>query len=354
MSRFFIFCLLLSIFAPYVSPVIFWPMAFFGLLHPFFVLLNFIFLIAWSFLKKRELFFSLGILLFSLPLIFRQLNFHFFSPAVPGNSFSLMSYNVKIFDLYKWSGQKNAREKMFALINGQRPDVLCLQEFFTRDSSSLDNLDSIQKMMHYPFVHVEYTFNSKGTDHYGVVTFSKFPILNKGKIEFNNRHNNICIYSDLLIQKDTVRIYNMHLQSIALARSDYKFLNEVSGFQEAQDEIESSKNILRRMKRAYTNRANQAESVAAHIAGCHYRIILCGDLNDTPVSYTYHAISYGFTDAFSECGSGFGKTFENPFPVPRIDYIFHDDAFLAYDFRVLRTEKLSDHYPVICKLAVKK
>lgn len=342
--------LLLSCFAPYVSPAVFWPLAFFGLAQPVFVLLNILFLLGWIIRRKRQAFYSLAILLASIPGDLKEFNLNFPGPSKAGNAAVVMSYNVKLFDLYNWTGNKQTRNKIFSMLKENPAGIVCLQEFFNQDSGTFRNLDSLKKMLNLPYVHDEYTITLHKNDHWGVVTFSKYPIVNSGKIVFNNRNNNICIYTDVIMNNDTVRIYNMHLQSISFGYADYKFLDKMANGEDADSEMESSKNILRRMKRAYVKRARQAESIAEHIASCQYPVIVCGDFNDTPVSYSYHVISSGLEDAFLEKGSGFGKSFANPLPFPRIDYILHSPKFHALDFRVIREENLSDHYPVVSKL----
>ncbi|HET6989819.1 MAG TPA: endonuclease/exonuclease/phosphatase family protein, partial [Bacteroidia bacterium] len=320
---------------------------------PAFVMLNFLFLMLWAIRRRRQAFYTLAILMLSIPYYGKQFRFHFGSrEKAPANSINVMSYNVKLFDLYNWSGNKQTRSKMFTLIAKQKPDLLSLQEFFNRDSGDYRNLDSLKQLLHFPYAHYEYTISLHKDDHWGVVTFSKYPIVNQGKIVFNNRNNNICIYTDILIEKDTIRVYNMHLQSVSFGYADYKFLGKIYSGEDADSELASSENILRRMKRAYAKRARQSESIAAHIASCRYPVIVCGDFNDTPVSYSYRTISSGLEDAFIESGTGFGKSFVNPFPIPRIDYILHSPSLHAFEFSVIPDENLSDHYPVVCKITL--
>jgi endonuclease/exonuclease/phosphatase family metal-dependent hydrolase len=119
------------------------------------------------------------------------------------------------------------------------------------------------------------------------------------------------------------------------------------------DEIEGSKNLLRRLKRAFVRRAPQAEMVAEHIRKCRYPVIVCGDFNDTPFSYTYNTVKGNLNDAFIECGNGFGKTYNGIFPSFRIDYILHSGSLVPSGYYT-HSESYSDHFPVSCFFELKK
>lgn len=349
---FFIAGLLLANFSPLVNPSRVWPMAFMGLLQPAFMLANVLFLLYWIVRRKQQVYYTLIALLISMIHISKQFRIPLGSPdPAPAQAFSLMSWNVKLFDLYNWSGNKETRAKMFELIKAQDPGVLCLQEFYSEDTGPFRNLDTLKSMMNYPFASEAYTITLRKTDHWGVATFSRYPIVHEGKIVFNNRSNNICLYSDIVINGDTIRVYNMHLQSINFGYADIRFVETMLSEEEAEDELENSKNILRRMKRAYGRRAEQANAIAKHMRTCPHPMIICGDFNDTPISYTYRILADNMHDAFRESGSGFGKTFVNPLPIPRIDYIFHSTTLQSWEFHTITTEGMSDHYPVTCKLS---
>ncbi|MCU0433251.1 MAG: endonuclease/exonuclease/phosphatase family protein [Bacteroidia bacterium] len=344
-----IFVLLASYLAPYVSPAIFWPLAFLGLIHPALIAVNLVFLLGWALLRRRQFIYPAAALLLGWPLNGRELQLRSENLAEPRNTFKFLSWNTKLFDLYNWSKNNETRNRMLELLHYEQPDVLCLQEFFNEDNGNFRNLDSVKRLLKMPYVHVEYTYTRRRDDHWGVATFSRFPVLNQGRIVFNNRSNNICIYTDLLIRRDTVRVYNMHLQSIHFGYDDYEFIEKVQSGEDAGNEMKASRNILRRLKRAYTKRAGQADAIAEHIANCRHAVIVCGDFNDTPVSYTYETLSNNLKDAFMVSGSGFGKTYENRTPFPRIDYILHSPVLQSFGFRTLRTKNMSDHYPVVCR-----
>jgi endonuclease/exonuclease/phosphatase family metal-dependent hydrolase len=341
--------LLISYFAPYISPEVFWFIPFFGIAYPVIVLVNLLFVVYWIILWNKRVFYSLLVILFGWSNIHHYVQYS--SDKKPYNPFrtlKVMSYNVKVFDLYNWSHNVETRAKMFNLIKTESPDIMCFQEFFSRDSSKFDNIDSI---LHFPkgkYVHVEYTTNARMHQHFGIATFSIYPIINSGKIDFGYHSNNVCIYTDIKKDADTFRIYNMHLQSIAFSPNDYKYMEELEKNVENED-VTQSKNILRRLKLAFIKRAKQADLISASIAASPYPVIVCGDFNDTPGSYTYHIISKSLKDAFVESGNGLGRSYIGTFPSFRIDYILHSKNMKAFNFQTIR-EELSDHFPVTCYL----
>ena len=341
--------LLISYLAPHVSPENFYFIAFFGIAYPLIVIINLVFVIYWAIQLHKRAFYSLIIIILGWSNIHHYVQFSLKgTPDKSKKVIKVMSYNVKVFDLYNWSHNLETRAKMFNLLNDESSDIMCFQEFFSRDSSKFDNLDSLVHLQKAKYVHVEYSANLKPNQHFGIATFSYYPIVAQGKIDFGYHSNNICIYSDIKIGNDTIRVYNMHLQSIAFSKSDYKYAEELQKDIESED-IEQSKNILRRLKKAFVKRAKQADLISASIEQCHYPVIVCGDFNDTPSSYTYHTISKNLQDAFVESGNGFGKSYIGIFPSFRIDYILRNPKFKAYNFRTIR-EELSDHFPIVTYL----
>jgi endonuclease/exonuclease/phosphatase family metal-dependent hydrolase len=342
--------LLISYLAPYISPENFWFIAFFGLAYPVLFIINIGFVIYWTLLFKKTAFYSLIILISGWSQIrsYAQIN-PIPAPVHSKNGFKIMSYNVKLFDLYNWSHNIETRGKMFDLIKSESPDIMCIQEFYTNDGKDeLNNLDTLSKFQKAKFVHVEYTTTLRKTDHWGIAIFSKYPILKNGKLNFETKGNNTCIYSDILINGDTVRVYNVHLQSIKFGYKDYQFVDDLMNNKETE-ELQKSKNILKRLKLGYIKRAKQTELVANHISNSPYPVVICGDFNDTPASYTYHTLSKSLNDAFVESGKGFGRSYVGKFPSFRIDYILHGNEYKASGFRTIRKE-LSDHFPVVTYL----
>lgn len=251
-----------------------------------------------------------------------------------------------LFDLYNWKKNKETRSKILTELNEINPDILCVQEFYTsEDRNDFNNLDTVRTLLNLRYVHQEYTTTLRKTDHWGIATFSKYPIVNQGKIEFNTKANNLCIFTDIVLGSDTFRVYNVHLQSISFSKEDNKFLSEVVSEKDATNEIEKSKSILRRLKRAFVKRSHQADMIALHMSTSPYKIIVCGDFNDTAASYVYHKLSQNLQDAFIQKGMGFGRTYAGEWPQFRIDYILYDSDLICTDYK-RGEETFTDHYPV--------
>lgn len=352
LNYFVIVGLVAACLSKYISPLLFWPMAFVGLAFPFVFLLNLAFILYWLAQFRRAFMISLIAGVFAFPTVKKYIQFNN-SEGDSVKSFKITSYNSMLFDLYNWRHNKETREKIFGNLSDIDSDIICLQEFYTsEEEGDFNNIDSLTKLLNLPNYHAEYTITLRKYDHWGIATFSRFPVVNRGKIVFQTRSNNMCIYTDVVIRKDTVRIYNMHLQSISFSKKDTKFLEDIKKGNESEEDIEKSKNVLRRLKRAFTKRAKQVEAIKAHMATCKYKIILCGDFNDTAASYAYKQLSEKLHDAFIEKGSGFGRTYAGEWPQFRIDYILFDDK-MGCDRFTRAEETFTDHFPITAHLYLK-
>jgi endonuclease/exonuclease/phosphatase family metal-dependent hydrolase len=205
------------------------------------------------------------------------------------------------------------------------------------------------RLLDMDYYHERYTHEMTGKKYFGVATFSKYPIVNKGEVPFSNDKNNFCIYSDIVIEQDTLRVFNAHIGSIRFQQEDYELFDE-NASEDADEEDE--KRIIRRLKVAFEKRALQAETIAAEIEQSPYPVVLCGDLNDTPVSYCYRQFSRLLDDAFVESGNGIGSTYIGLMPSNRIDYIFHSASILSSHFTT-HNVAFSDHQPVSCEIDLK-
>ena len=204
-----IFGMLLGWLSTRVSPESLWPLAFAGLGFPFLVLFNFLFLIAWFFLHRRNMWIPLAAILILFPLHWKTCTISI--PSSTKDSIKVMSWNVKNFDLYNWSNNMQAREEMFDLILEEDPDILCLQEFYNETIDRYDNLEQIRERLGYEHWYFTPSLKYDEISFFGIITFSKFPIVDTGRIEFSNATQNLATWVDLDVEGEKLRVYNMHL-----------------------------------------------------------------------------------------------------------------------------------------------
>lgn len=334
-----------------VSPEKIWIPAFFGLTYPFWVILNVLFVMVWLILKVRYTVLGIAVLLLGMPIHKRQSAFRYEAPGAEyeEGDIRIMSYNVQLFGLYNWKENKKHRNEMFRFLRKADPDIVCFQEYFYEETDYFETTDTLVKVLAADNVHFESASSLHGTHHWGAATFSRYPIINRGKIKFEKSRGNICLYSDIKKGKDTLRIFNVHFESNHLETEKIEAL--VKG--DSTSRIIATDMFLS-LRKSYLRRARQVDMVREAVQSSPYPVVVCGDFNDPPVSYTYSQISEGLTDAFLESGAGFGFTYAGKIPFLRIDYILHDKHIKSKGFRVINTSKHSDHYPVECILSLEK
>ena len=341
--------LLLSGYSAYINPNYLANFSFISFAYPIFLLMNIIMLFLWLlFFKKKRFMYISGAAILMTWSSFGGL-FNYANASNTEEDFSILTWNVKNFDLYNWSKNEETHEKMMAFLEEQQPDILCLQEFYTESVGSFKNIKEIKERLGYKHYYFGNTFSKKAnTKQWGLIIFSKYPIKEHGLIQFEgNPALNACIYADITIEKTkTVRIYNTHLQSIHLGNEDYAYLTELADQQNA--DLLKSKRILSKLKIGFKRRATQAETVKEHAETYEGKHIICGDFNDTPTSYAYNVLANHLTDAFKEKGKGFGNTLISPFPFFRIDYVLLENSIQVNSYETFR-KKHSDHFPVQVK-----
>lgn len=350
----FALLMLLSYLAPHISPATFWPMAFVGLLYPLWLAGNLFFIFFWLIFRKRYFLLSLVVILIGFGHLGNFIQWNNIHKSLPeeGVNLKVLSYNVRNFDLYNygpaWTLNFTNRNQIYNYLDQEDYDIICFQEFVHDRKGQFKTLDTLSSFLRARHSHFEYTRSSKDVNFFGLATFSAYPIVNKGKIIFRTGAGNLCIYTDLLIGTDTIRVYNLHFESIGLSEEDHMFvenmINIAQGSKEAQTFGEHGRRIIGRLKRAFVSRAPQAEAVAAHISQCPYPVILAGDFNDTPASYVYRMLSRDLKDAFRS-GRGIGSTYTRSIPGFRIDHILHSPHFKSFNY-LNGDVKFSDHFPV--------
>lgn len=316
----------LAYLLPFLAPKAFPFLSVLTLILPLFLILNFFFFIYWLLQFKRYMLLSGLVLLLGITFINRFYKFSETNLPKEESDFTLMSYNVRLFNLYEWLPKADVPEQISKLIDEKNPDILCLQEFSPNERVNTS-------MFPHSFVKLY-----GGKNKYGQAIYSNFKIINKGEIQFPNSSNNV-IFVDLLKNQDTLRVYSMHLQSIKISTDIHEKLDE-----------EKSKFIFKRISEAFAIQQQQAEMIKAHFDTCDYPKIICGDLNNSAFSYVYRTIKGDMKDAFEDAGTGFGKSYNFKYYPARIDYVFVEKSIEVKQFKTFDTFFQSDHFPQTTRL----
>lgn len=318
--------LLLSFILPFLPPKTFSVLSVLSLGVALLIIINVVFFLYWLFKLKKQLILSLVVLIigyFSFGSLYKFTSSkHVASP----NNFKVMNYNVRLFNLYNWIPEKGIETKMIDFIKNESPDVLSLQEYHPHKNIDLS------------FFKYKFEKLSGNKTRYGQAIFSQFPIINSGSIEFPDTGNN-AIYADVVKGEDTIRFYNIHLESL---RIDPKVENL---------DTKESERLFKRIGTAFKMQQFQMELFLMHKNQCDYKMVICGDFNNTAFSYVYRKIKGDLNDTFKEAGNGFGRTYDFKFFPVRIDFILADQAFNVNGFKAYN-QHYSDHYPVMATLSL--
>lgn len=337
----FALLLVLTYVSVFINPEQFWFAAFYGLLYPFFLFVNLGFLFYWIFRWKNLVFISLVAILLGINHFNGFVRLQFGNPTKHLKAqFKVMTYNVNLFRLYSWSKLKPSYSDVFHYIKNNSFDVVCLQEFYLK--TGMLNLTQVKQqsgMNIYPSYILK-----RSNSAYGLAILTNLPVARTGEISFPNSFN-ACMYADIVKGADTIRVYNLHLQSTRLKERNFNFLlrNEFKLDSKNYDEL---KDLITRLGVAFPKRARQVNLVVEHMQSCPYPILICGDFNDSPISYTYHCLTANLYDTFKDAGSGVGYTFSGLWPSYRIDYVLRDKNFSTISYTSPRID-FSDHYPVL-------
>ena len=322
------FILLISFVLPYIPPQRFPTLSLLSLAVFPLIIINFLFVIYWIFKLKLKVLISASILLIA--------HFHFgsfiqFSSEEnnldSSNSISILSYNVHLFNAYEDKPAQQLVPKILSeIIELKKPEIICIQEYYSDNQADFSA---------YPYQFIHYKEKNK----LGHAIFSKYPLINKGSFEFDKTYNN-SIYADVIKGNDTLRIYNLHLNSFGIRPS-------VSLLQEGDKE-----KFRKRISKAFAKQERQSEKILNHKNNSSYPVLLCGDFNNTSFSYVYRKLSHSMNDAFVESGNGMGTTYLfDSFPM-RIDYILASKELEVVQFETIK-KSFSDHYPIFATVQFK-
>lgn len=323
----------------------------------FILLLGFI--VFWIITKPRWSLISLVAIAAAFPALTRVLPLRFsapFSMIKDSASLRVMNWNVEHFDILEHRTHPENKEKMLNLIREYNPDVACFQEMVGSETKQPainflpDILDYLKFSDHF------YSYNPKldfdGAHHFGLIIFSKYPLINKQTIGFYPYdYNSIFQYADMVRGGDTFRIFNAHLQSLRFSSDNLKYIDSPEF--EDKEAIRQSRSIIGKFKVGFLKRMVQADRIRAEMDKSPYPMIVCGDFNDVPNSYAYLTIGKGMRNAFEERGAGIGRTFSGISPTLRIDNIFTSKNLQIRQYARV-SKKLSDHFPIFADLGLEK
>ena len=313
--------LLLSYVLPYISPKLSPIFTIISLAVPILFILNLFFIIYWIIKLKKYVFISSITILLGMGYIN---NIYKFSEKkiFLNTDVKIMSYNVRLFNHYNWSKDKKIAEKISTFISNKKPDILSIQEYYKSNNLKID----------YPYSFIKTKSNN---NKFGLAIFSKYKVINKGSLDLKNSANNI-IFVDIVKDKDTIRVYNIHLESLKMNTSKENFGEQ------------NSEKLIQRMKASFKKQAKQVELFLEHEKKWNRRKILCGDFNNSAFSWVYRELSKNKQDAFKIAGGGMGKTFNYLYPL-RIDFILVDNTFEVNNFKTFEVS-YSDHFPILAGL----
>ncbi|MDR0395286.1 MAG: endonuclease/exonuclease/phosphatase family protein [Tannerella sp.] len=324
--------------------------AYLGLAFPILLFINLCFFIYWIIVKNWLMIFILTMTFAACWIPFSHYcPFHIKTEILPqDNLIKVLSYNVMSF-AYK-DHTEESPNKIIQFIAESNADIVCLQEYMVSERSNLMNSKEVAEALPmYPYI-AETIFSSpKKRYKFGLAVLSKFPITKSRKINIPSTYNGASVH-EINVKGRKVVLFNNHLESFKLTAEDRsKYSDMITGNLELLDGLSGS--IQQKLGQAFRVRAGQSEIIADEIRKENgYYTIVCGDFNDTPISYVHRTIQGPLVDAYAESGFGMGNSYNQNFFLFRIDHIFHSSSMKAYNCRVDKRVNLSDHYPIYCYL----
>lgn len=345
---------LLGGYAKFFDPVSWWFLGLLTLAFPYFLLLLVIFILFWWFVKPGWSLISIIVIILAINSVKQIIPFHLskdFSLKIQPGTFRVMSWNVELLNILSHKTHPERRQEMFDLINYYNPDIACFQEVVAGSKKESINYfpDIINALKFNDYLYsYQLRFDFDANHHFGILVLSKFPMVRKQTMVNNpDDYNSTFQFVDLEIGKDTVRVFNLHLQSLKFSEENLKYLDK--GSKKARENLKESKNIIAKIKTGIIKRASQAAFIKDEMNHSPYPLIACGDFNDVPLSYAYETVGKNLQNAFVEKGSGISRTFTGISPTLRIDNIFTSPSFTITQYTRVK-KVLSDHFPIIADM----
>lgn len=278
------------------------------------------------------------------------IQFNHFEDTAEDSTIKVLSFNTSLIPNHVAYNDStyldtNLKNDFFKVLDNHAPDVLCLQEFHHKDIEDLDVLDQLRLEYGYNYYFMSPVFIERFNGYSGPIIFSKLPLINTHHIRFKDGKNEVnrLVSVDVLKGIDTIRVVNIHLQSMSI-RITEKSKNYASNLYQNVTDIYS------RLENGFADQKSQLKETYNFIKESPHPVVLCGDFNSLPYSYKYQFLKKHLKNTFNEKGNGFGHTL-NRFPYfARIDNVFVSEEIKVYSHQVLKEYKKSDHYPVLVEL----
>lgn len=314
-----------------------------GMSFPFLLLVNLAFLFFWLIFKWRMIWITvLGYVCAYVPInIYMPLNT---SQEIPDGALKLISYNVCTYGgNFKY---EQGFETVLKYLKEQKPDIICVQEDV--DTWRRYVFQEYEKQWAYNdtmvIVNTPQSLNALGIH-------TRFPIIKRERIEYSSLANGSAAWW-LKVEDDTLIVVNNHFESCHLNSDDRTQYRQIIKGELPRDSARAeSKLLLIKLAEANAIRSGQIRTVLRYVEEhCQYPIIVCGDFNDNPISYSRHAMAERLTDCFQETGRGIGLSYNQKAFSLRIDHIFCSEQLQPFNCKVDDEMDASDHYPILCWL----
>lgn len=339
----FVLLLWLSAFSPYLDPKQFPILSCAGLAFPIFLTANICFMVFWLLFYKRYVIAPLlGLIICAgqirtyIPININLTN------ELPEGSFKVLSYNCMAFDGHKMH-TKESPNPILQYIVDSNADIVCMQEFIMGEGKDLLKRPDVEKALSaYKYVDIQ----ALGTTN-GLACFSKFPILSSQQIEYKSEYNGTIMY-ELLVNGDTLVLINNHLESNKLTLEDKNTYVDMIKSPEKEKVTDGMPRLINKLLEASQIRRDQAQHIynVMDTLPANRLVVMCGDFNDSPISYPHRLFTQKLEDAFVQSGNGFGISYNQKGFYFRIDNILISEDLEAFNCTVDRSIKDSDHYPI--------
>lgn len=327
-----------------VSPNFFWLSGFVSMLIPFCLIMNVFFVLLWWWRKRWYVLYSLFVLILGFPFWQASISLGgLWSEDLTAKEkyWSVLSYNVREFNVYQENDNFQTTKNTISWLKNDTSDIICIQDFYNAETDTIFNTreqlmaKNTQNTYHF---HSRYTSANHRNGKFGIAIFSKYPFIATGEVPFNIRTDNGAIFADIVKENDTLRIYNIHLESMSINQNE---LHPIDNPEETFWYAGS------RLKKGFKMRAGQVNAILKHIQASPYPVIVCGDLNDLPYSYSYFKLHQSLSNAFESKGLGTEFSFNGKLFFLRIDNQFYNDKKLdCLYFNTHREVIFSDHFPI--------